>query len=137
MGLSLRKMASWAFISILFFNVFSAAAIPGLYSTKSNAASSQVDNAEVLIICTSNGLKQVRLDANGEPVPVDDDPKNNFCPFCLPFSKIFLSAPAAKFVSSPHAFVRFRQPVSCEAEVIVASFTLSPLGSRAPPVSSI
>jgi len=131
-----RKFASWAIIVALFFNIISAVVFPGLSAAEENAAYPQMQNENVLVICTPNGLKFVSLDENGEPAPAENT-DDGYCAFCQPVNHPILPSPAIASVTSGYDYARFQQPVPGKAEQSIASFSLRPLGSRAPPVSSI
>jgi len=109
------------------------AVFPALISGGANAAFPQTAGEDVLVICTPNGLRFVRLDVNGEPAPVEKT-DGGYCAFCQPFNHPILSAPAAATVASKCDYVLFHQPIPRDAEQGVASSSFTPLGSRAPPV---
>ncbi len=130
------RLASWIVVTTLFLNILSAIAFPSMASGAVSNAFPRTENGDVLVICTPNGLKFIRLGANGEPAPtknIDD----GYCAFCQPFSHPILSTPATATVTSAYDYTVIQLPVSCEADQSVATFSHSPLGSRAPPVSSI
>ncbi len=131
-----QKLASWTVIATLLLNILSTAVLPGLSSGQANAGYPQAGSEDVLVICTPNGLKLIQLDANGEPVPVEETAENDYCAFCLPFNKPLLSAPTVASVSSNRDFGHDRQPFLRDAVQGIASIPFKPLGSRAPPTCS-
>ena len=134
--LQAQKFVSWSVIGLLLLNVFSTAILPGLSSGIANAASPLTDREDVLVICTANGLKLIRLDEKGESEPVKRS-SGGYCAFCLPLNHAFLCAPAVETVALDLAYVNVQLLGFSDSDRVVASFSLKPVGSQAPPVWSI
>jgi hypothetical protein len=131
-----RRFSSWLIIAALFFNVLSAAVLPSLFSGAANAAALHGASENTLVLCTPGGIKLIHLDADGQPVP-EQQAEGDFCTFCLPLNKPIISAAAIEFVAPDHALPRIQRPIPRDADSSIASLSLKPLGSRAPPVSSL
>ena len=95
-------------------------------------ASDVLDDGELRVICTANGVQTITVDQNGEPV---ESTNTGSCPFCLAHMApvIFNSqAPAVAVLVSPTTGHDFTQP-SLYTPSSIRCRTTRP--SRAPPPS--
>jgi len=81
-------------MGILFAPMLSSAADAGF-------SNPSVGGLQTIIICTGNGLKEITIDADGNPVNGEEVPEN--CPLCIAMSGIDLALSAqSSFLKVPH-----------------------------------
>jgi hypothetical protein len=125
-----RAIGSWFVLGVFFLN---ALAPLGLATQGLGGHSGALDET-VIVICTASGLKVIRFDDQGEPIP-NGASNDGFCILCLP---LYSASAITPDISQP-----FPQPVLLNAGLpapidaglfrpAVSSGSASP---RAPPAS--
>lgn len=75
-------------LCVLLLNFLSTAALSASTIGQNDDLQSDIQS---YVICTPQGLKQISLDKNGNPVG-DDTDRLEHCVYCLPFQKVALSS---------------------------------------------
>lgn len=125
-----REIGSWLVLGVFFLN---ALAPLGLAKQGLGSLPGDLDETAI-VICTANGIKVIRFDDQGQPIPngASDD---GFCVLCLPFHGAAAIASDTGQAFPQTVLLNVRMPAPIDAGLfrpVVSSGSASP---RAPPAS--
>jgi hypothetical protein len=125
-----REIGSWLVLGIFFLN---ALAPLGLATQGLGGLPGALDETAI-VICTANGLKVIRFDDQGEPIP-NGASNDGFCILCLPFQGAAAIASDTGQAFPQPVLLNTLLPAPIDAGLfrpVVSSGSASP---RAPPAS--
>lgn len=126
-----REIGSWLVLGAFFLN---ALAPLGLAAQGFGRLPGTLGETAI-VICTANGIKVIRFDDRGQPVP-NGTRNDGFCVLCLPFHGASAMASDTGQAFPQPVLLNVRLPAPMEAGLfrpVVSSGSASP---RAPPASA-
>lgn len=126
-----REIGSWLVLGAFFLK---ALAPLGLAAHGLGGLPGALDETAI-VICTVNGIKVIRFDGQGQPVP-NDASNDGFCVLCLPFHGAAAIALDTGQTFPQPVLLNVRLPAPIDAGLfrpVVSSGSASP---RAPPASA-
>ena len=127
-----RKATSWLALAALMLNLIVGGLLP---SSMAGAAIPEAGRGEAfstVVICTPNGLRTVKLNANGEPLP-DQSSYYAFCVFCLPLNDGHSFVSSIQTTVLAPSLIRSREVIPLHISVTTSSVSLISRPTRAPP----
>lgn len=128
-----RKCASWLALGALLFNLLAGVTLSTSSATAGALLAAADDGAfDTLVVCTPNGLRVIKLDADGTVRP-EQTAGAKICAYCLPLTAGHGCIVSAQpVVSVPVRFVLHVAYADGDRETVSVALGISP-PSRAPP----
>lgn len=86
-----------------------------------------------IVICMPNGVRVIRLDADGRPIP-ENDKGNAFCVFCLPFAEATTDGLDARETFPRPGRSNAAMPAPADGALLRPAVTSGRACPRAPPI---
>ncbi len=131
-----RVAAGWLTLGFLFLNILVSTFLPGAAAREPDVVYNPNLSENVIVLCTPNGLKTVRLDAEGIPIE-DEKADSSYCVYCLPLCKPLVQASIVENPVSLSEFIFTKRPLPRKIDPAVPYRDATPANPRAPPLPLI
>ena len=125
-----REISSWLILGVFFLNALAPLGLP----TQGLGGLPGALDETAIVICTANGIKVIRFDDQGEPVP-NGASNDGFCVLCLPFhGAVAMASDIGQAFPQP-VLLNVGLPTAIDAGLFRPAVSSGSASPRAPPAS--